>query len=211
MAWPQTCDIYLDDEISVSFKPLPENSPLKRRHDNHIIVPVRDLSCSEKIRIHEHYSGVTAWHLLTVSLVKQRNEREIFNSILRDPGQTMEEGESKQYLQTLFWKSSSLEMEQLRISDKCQFYRERIRHPCRSRHCSTHYQPFDLYSLICSSVRAKSSVKRWKCPICGARAYDIVRDLHLDKLMNQAPHGKEMSFLCQGEGNMAVEREGNRV
>lgn len=81
-------------------------------------------------------------------------------------------------------------MDQLRISNNCQFYGEKIIYPCRSRHCINHYQPFDVYSFICSSVRAKGSIKRWKCPICGVRAYDIVRDLYLEKLLNQDSNSK---------------------
>lgn len=73
ITWPETCDIYLDDVVSVRYCPLPETSPLKRRHDHPIVVPIRDLSCSENIRILEQFSGVSAWHLITVSLVRQRN------------------------------------------------------------------------------------------------------------------------------------------
>lgn len=46
MTWPERCDIYLDDIKSIVYEPLPENSPLKRRHDSSIIIPIRDLACS---------------------------------------------------------------------------------------------------------------------------------------------------------------------
>ena len=96
----------------------------------------------------------------------------------------MDEQESGKYLRNLFWSHSpnidiGLSIQELRISNICQYYRNKIEYPCRSKHCSTHYQPFDLYSFICSSTVAKSSVKRWVCPICGVRAYHIVRDLYL--------------------------------
>jgi hypothetical protein len=96
--------------MSISYKPLSEHSPLKRRHDNPIIIPIRDLACSQKIKICEYYSGVSAWHLLTVVVVVERNQNEIFHAIINDPYYEMGEDESNEYLQRLFWRSNSVEM-----------------------------------------------------------------------------------------------------
>ncbi len=69
LAWPETCDIYLDDNLSVAFKPLPMSSPLKNRHDGPVVIPIRDLSLSQKIKINEQYSASSAYHLLGIFVV----------------------------------------------------------------------------------------------------------------------------------------------
>lgn len=51
--------------------------------------------------------------------------------------------------------------------------------PSRSRLCNTHIQPFDLMNFINSSIHAKTSTKRWKCPICDKRAYDLIIDRYI--------------------------------
>ena len=45
-------------------------------------------------------------------------------------------------------------------------------------------QPFDLANFIISSINAKTSTKKWKCPICDRRAYDLVIDQYILDLMN---------------------------
>jgi len=38
-------------------------------------------------------------------------------------------------------------------------------------------------SFITSSISAKSSTRKWKCPICDKRAYDLVVDRYILNLM----------------------------
>lgn len=51
LAWPPSCDICLDNEVSVTFRPLAHNSSLKRRQDAAVIVPVKELINSHQIKI----------------------------------------------------------------------------------------------------------------------------------------------------------------
>jgi len=48
--------------------------------------------------------------------------------------------------------------------------------PVRSKHCTTHFQPFDLKNFILASSNSKNSAQKWKCPICKKRAYDLIVD-----------------------------------
>ena len=58
--------------------------------------------------------------------------------------------------------------------------------------CGGLFQPFDIASLVYSSIKAKCSPKKWKCPICGARAYDLRLDLFLCQLLIQNPTASEI-------------------
>jgi hypothetical protein len=76
-------------------------------------------------------------------------------------------------------------IEKIAVSLRCQFYGSKIKMPIRSAQCKTHYQPFDLANYICSSIQAKNSAKRWKCPICNHRAYDVFVDEYILDLMKK--------------------------
>lgn len=70
---------------------------------------------------------------------------------------------------------------------ECQYYGNTIKYPFRSKHCNNHYQPFDLKSFLLASLQSKTSTLKWKCPICKKRAYDVVLDTYLYKLILDHP------------------------
>jgi hypothetical protein len=70
-------------------------------------------------------------------------------------------------------------IEKISISLRCQLYGSRMKYPARSSICSTHFQPFDLMNFINASIHAKVAVKKWKCPICDKRAYDLYLDSYI--------------------------------
>lgn len=63
-------------------------------------------------------------------------------------------------------------------------------------------QPFDLTSFIVSSISAKTSTRRWKCPICDRRAYDLVIDKYILDLMDPNKVTNEIRFKVNGEPDM---------
>ncbi len=76
----------------------------------------------------------------------------------------------------------------------------KIMTPSRSRHCTTHFQPFDLKNFILASSNSKNSAQKWKCPICKKRAYDLMVDEYLWKLIqdNKNEHVSEITFTGNG-------------
>jgi hypothetical protein len=73
-------------------------------------------------------------------------------------------------------KSNDIKIEKISVSLKCQLYGSWIKVPTRSKICSKHIQPFDLINYIKTNSYTKVAVKKWKCPICDKRAYDLVID-----------------------------------
>lgn len=67
-------------------------------------------------------------------------------------------------------------------------------HPARSIHCTSHYQPFDLKSFLAANINVKSSSKRWRCPICRERAYDLSVDEHLMNILKANPKIDTIQF-----------------
>ena len=96
-------------------------------------------------------------------------------------------------------------IEKLSVSLKCQFYSNRIKIPVRSKLCSTHYQPFDLANFVNSSIHAKNSTKKWKCPICDKRAYDVIVDRYILELMDKDKKAALITFKSNAEPEMHQE------
>ena len=71
-------------------------------------------------------------------------------------------------------------------------------YPVRSKLCSTHFQPFDLVNYVNSFLAAKTGARRWKCPICDKRAYDIQVDSYILELMEKNAKAMEITFKNNG-------------
>lgn len=97
-------------------------------------------------------------------------------------------------------------IEQLKIKLKCQFYTGKITIPVRSKHCTCHYQPFDLRGFLMANINLRTSAQRWKCPICRERAYHLVVDNYLLDFITARKDLTEIEFNNKGEHKM-VEKE----
>ncbi len=82
-------------------------------------------------------------------------------------------------------KSKDVQLEKLNVTTKCPMFFTKITIPVRSKHCTLHFQPFDLNNFIkISKIVGKGSAQKFKCPICKKRAYDLFVDEYLLELMN---------------------------
>lgn len=62
-------------------------------------------------------------------------------------------------------------------------------------------------NFINSSIQAKTSTRKWKCPICDKRAYDLVIDKYILNLMKDHPNVNEIVFRENGEPEMIQGKE----
>ena len=46
---------------------------------------------------------------------------------------------------------------------------------------------------------AKTSTKKWKCPICDKRAYDLIIDEYILELMGENKKAMEIAFVNDGD------------
>lgn len=107
--------------------------------------------------------------------------------------------ESKQTLRKSMHSSGDIRIEKISVSLRCQFYGSRMKLPVRSRLCTTHIQPFELTSFVMSCISSKESRRKWICPICNKRAYDLVIDKYILEMMNLNPTANEIIFNEKGE------------
>lgn len=98
-------------------------------------------------------------------------------------------------------------IEQLKIKLKCQFYTGKITIPVRSKHCTCHYQPFDLRGFLIANMNLRSSAQRWKCPICRERAYHLVVDEYLLGFITARKDLTEIEFNNKGDYKMVEQEE----
>lgn len=90
-------------------------------------------------------------------------------------------------------------IDKIKVPLQCHFYTNKITIPVRSKHCKSHYEPFDLKGFVYANINSRLSAQRWKCPICKQRAYDLQIDEYLLSIITQEPHLSEIIFNRQGE------------
>jgi hypothetical protein len=83
----------------------------------------------------------------------------------------------------------------------------RVNIPVRSKHCRSHYEPFDLKNFILANIISKNSSQKWKCPICKKRAYDLEVDEYLLNIISADPALTEIYFNRLGELETAADKE----
>lgn len=137
-------------------------------------------------------------HILMVVLVADsRNLEQKFlqNRMSKEQSQYI----LKNYLHKNSDSRNEVVIEGLKVDMKCQYFQTKIVIPVRSKHCTSHYQPFDLKGFLAISSQSKNGVQKWKCPICRKRAYDLVVDDYLLGEMRVEKNISEMIFNKDGE------------
>lgn len=155
----------------MDFKPLGINSSLKRRTDDEITFERRLLEKQNTIIIEEKHQYIEGYrpavyenHFVVLVLVKSLSVEQMLPKLMESK---ISVEESKETLRQYFNRGSQdCVIEQINVSLRCQLYNLRITIPSRSKHCTSHYQPFDLRSFLISNINLKSSTQRWRCPIC---------------------------------------------
>lgn len=199
IAWPDNCHIYHGKYKIQDLKPLMNNSPLKRRNDEPIRLEKSKLTKENELMIEERNTNDQHYrvckksnHLVVIIAYKELTREDVINHMKNN---TITVENSQHFLKTILDKGSQeLTISKLAVSLRCQFYGNRMQYPIRSRLCTTHYQPFDLVSYVNSSFFTKTSTKKWKCPICNKRAYDVVIDEYIMELMHKNTKAMEITF-----------------
>ena len=218
ITFPAHCKLYFSEKELKVFEPLPATSPLKRRHDDPLHINKYLLSYMSTIILsqrhgerHSERYGKTSkpqeHHLIMIAssrpIALPRQLTDIYLS------QRLSVDKSKHMLLGYLTQNSETDCEvaKFKVQLRCQYFGTPITHPARSRHCSSHYQPFDLNNFVRVSMSsAQNCVQKWKCPVCKKRAYDLVIDEYLENLMLSKGNLKEIAFGKDAEP-IFVERE----
>ena len=83
-------------------------------------------------------------------------------------------------IQDNFKMQEDISLEKINLPLTCVFDMQQIKTPCRGKYC-THLNVFSLENF--ASIALKNQLRRWKCPICRKKSYDIVIDSYLLEIL----------------------------
>ena len=188
LTWPDYGYVKLNENKIADFKPLINNSSLKRRKDEPKIVERRMLrsigdnfaqmtvmppQLKEQVRI-----SVTN-HMVGIFVIKLNTPNEVVERLRHN---IISEQESRQILLEQMSPLDEITIERLDVSLECVFSMEPIRIPVRSKECR-HFNCFDLNMMVTTTT--KSQPRRWRCPICKRKAHRLVVDPILTNIIQE--------------------------
>lgn len=195
--WPQKGSLCLNNKKELEFKPLQNNSSLKKRRDEKFFSRnVNSGSNSLVIKFEESQdfgSGRTkerpsegGTFVIAVYLIKKLKPEELIEKVKQKCKRDI--GECKKRVVAQF-TSEVLQIDKLRYNLCCSLDMRPLKTPAKGAHCK-HANCFSLENFV--NVWQKNNQRKWQCPICKLKAYDIVVDTYFQEIMQAA---KELEVL----------------
>ena len=186
--WPHTGELILNNSKQRDFKPLAANISLKKRRDEKFFT--RDVFLGHNTCLIKYQPKIDSrfnvnkkdneTYFAAIYLVKKLTCDELINKVQKNCRRSFED--SKLNIKEHF-KSSSLEIDKLQygLSDIMDF--QLIKTPAKGVHCK-HVNCFSLENYI--GIWQKNSQRKWTCPICRVKAYDLIVDEYFVEVIRTA-------------------------
>ena len=186
--WPNSGELILNQQKQAEFKPLQQNSSLKKRKDEKFFTKEVHLGNNYlylKMMKKETYLAkkIEETYVAAVFLVKKLTCEELIQNIKQSSRRSMEDC---QRMISLDFQSSPLDINMVRHPLTCVFDMQLLKTPAKGAHCK-HINCFSLENFV--SVWQKNGQRKWTCPVCKLKSYDIIIDTYFEKIMNEVRAG----------------------
>ena len=183
--WPHQGELFLNSKRELEFKPLQQNSSLKKRKDEKLFT--RNIICGlnnlliKYIPKHDFprkQEGET--YFAAIYLVRRISCEELIGRIKRNNIRKIED--CKALLKEHF-REGDIEIDRLSYPLTCVLDMQLLKTPVKGAHCK-HVNCFSLENFV--NVWHKNSQRKWLCPICKTKSYDIIVDSYFQEIMKAA-------------------------
>jgi len=186
--WPNSGELILNQQKQAEFRPLQQNSSLKKRKDEKFFTKEVHLGNNYlylKMMKKDTYLSkkVEETYVAAVFLVKKLTCDELVQTIKQNSQRSIEDC---QRMISLDFQSSPLDIDMVRHPLTCVFDMQLLKTPAKGAHCK-HINCFSLENFI--SVWQKNGQRKWTCPVCKLKSYDIIVDTYFEKIMNELRAG----------------------
>lgn len=204
-AWLDSGDLYLNNSKILDFKPLPNNSALKKRKDekfftrDNLLAGINILKFNFIKPSHRQMYSVRfnekACYVVAVFLSKRISLEVLLSKLKKDNVRDIEKGrnEIKKNLDDQTNNlDQSLSLDKIIVSFVDVFDLQLIKTPAKGKYCQ-HLQCFSLENFLKSMEN--TFPKKWKCPICKIKCFDIIIEGHFLDLINKNEGASEVTFF----------------
>jgi len=182
--WPHNGELILNQFKYLEFKPLQQNSSLKKRKDEKFVST--EINCGTNafwlkfVRNSDPRNPrAEETYVAAVYLVKRLTCDELVKKIRLENRRPVEE--CKRRIQDDF-TSSGVDIDKLVYPLTCVFDMQPLKTPAKGSHCK-HSNCFSLENYV--NVWQKNNQRKWNCPICKLKSYDIIVDCYYEQIINE--------------------------
>ena len=203
--WPHQGELEINQAKHMEFKPLQQNSALKKRKDERLFTSDVN-SGSNYIQLKytqgsdPRNSALEETYIAAVYLVKKLTCEELLKRIKNDNRRSIED--CKKSI-TEGFVDSMIDIDRVVCPLTCVYDIQPLKTPAKGAHCK-HPSCFSLENYI--NLWQKNGQRKWTCPICKAKAYDIIVDSYFEQIVEEAGRTRlegtkpaEVAILKTGE------------
>jgi hypothetical protein len=188
--WPHNGELILNQFKYLEFKPLQQNSSLKKRKDEKFVST--EINCGTNafwlkfVRNSDPRNPrAEETYVAAVFLVKRLTCDELVKKIRLENRRPVEE--CKRRIQDDF-TSSGVDIDKLVYPLTCVFDMQPLKTPAKGTHCK-HSNCFSLENYV--NVWQKNNQRKWNCPICKLKSYDIIVDCYYEQIIDEVKRSGE--------------------
>lgn len=182
--WPHNGELVLNQYKYLEFKPLQQNSSLKKRKDEKFVTT--EVNCGNNALWLKFVRGsdprnprAEETYIAAVYLVKRLNCDELVKKIKAENKRSIEECKKKIIDD---FETSSVDIDRVVYPLTCVFDMQPLKTPAKGAYCK-HPNCFSLENFV--NVWQKNNQRKWNCPICKLKSYDIIVDTYFEKLIEE--------------------------
>lgn len=185
--WPHQGELQLNGRRELEFRPLAANSALKKRKDEklfsrNILSGLNNVVIRFSLR-QDQPKGKgpqTETYVAGVYLVKKLQPKELITKVMQNNLRSIEN--CKKRIMDQF-ANEAIQIDKLSYTLFCVLDMQPLKTPAKGLHCK-HVNCFSLENYI--NVWYKNNQRKWQCPICKLKAYDIVIDTYFQEILKAA-------------------------
>lgn len=182
--WPHQGELDLNGYRCLEFKPLQHNSSLKKRKDERFFTTDINTGANHiKLKYvkgtdpRNPYADET--YMTAVYLVRKLSTEDLVQRIKTENRRSIEECKN---LIVEEFKNSSVDIDRVISPLTCVFDMQPLKTPAKGLHCK-HPTCFSLENYI--NLWQKNNQRKWICPICKVKAYDLIVDSYFEKIVEE--------------------------
>ena len=188
--WPDQCLIKVNDKTLKEIKPLHQNSALKKRRDEKLLLPISNIKMGTNTISIDYLNvpdgknsscNTDPKYIFTVVLIEKVSIEKLSAKLRASC--VLPEAEGKKSVKKRFLDNKDLKISEIKADLICKISFTHMQVPVRGLHC-THLNCFSLEYYLKSMQ--SNNYRNWICPICRKPCYKLIIDAYMENIVKNA-------------------------
>jgi hypothetical protein len=213
--WPDQCLIKVNDKALKEIKPLHQNSALKKRRDEKLLLPISNIKMGTNTISIDYLNvpdgknsscNTDPKYIFTVVLIEKVSIDKLSSKLRASC--VLPEAEGKKGVKKRFLDNKDLKISEIKADLMCKISFTHMQVPVRGLHC-THLNCFSLEYYLKSMQ--SNNYRNWICPICRKPCYKLIIDSYMEKIVKTAQEKdpRYTQVIFKKDGSMVFSVDGD--